>query len=291
MIRNEELEKIRGLDGGPVSKGLKAITLPTLFRASAGGAGLRKALEDLRWRVSECIAEGYNIIILSDRGHDAEDAPIPSLLAVSAVQHHLIRRGPAPAAAWCSSRASRARSTTSPCSSATAPARSTPTWPSRPSTTRSSSASSPGRPTRPRRSYAKAVSKGIVKVISKMGISTIQSYHGAQVFEAVGPQPGLHRRVLHLDRHPGGRRRHRRGGQGGAAAPRARLPAAAPHRPPQPAGRRPVPVPPGRRAPPLQPGDRPPAPGRHPHQRLQGLQGVHRRSSTTSRRASTRCAA
>src|SRR5512138_386185 len=93
VIRNEDLERIRALDGGPESKGLKAITLPILFRAKGGGAGLRKALEDLRFKASECIAEGYNIIILSDRGHDAEDAPIPSLLATAAVHHHLIREG------------------------------------------------------------------------------------------------------------------------------------------------------------------------------------------------------
>src|SRR5512139_157407 len=93
VVRNEELEKFRGLDGGHASRGLKAITLPMLFRAKDGGAGLRKALEDLRDKASECIAEGYNIVILSDRGHDGEDAPIPSLLATSAVHHHLIREG------------------------------------------------------------------------------------------------------------------------------------------------------------------------------------------------------
>src|SRR5207253_3974062 len=88
ILSNEELERIRGLDGP-----LKTITLPMLFNPREDGAGLRKALEDLRWTVSECIAEGYNIIILSDRGHDADRAPIPSLLACSAVQHHLIREG------------------------------------------------------------------------------------------------------------------------------------------------------------------------------------------------------
>ncbi|HSN90152.1 MAG TPA: glutamate synthase central domain-containing protein, partial [Anaeromyxobacteraceae bacterium] len=93
VLRNEELEKVRALDGGAVAKGLRAITLPMLFRARDGGAGLRKALEDLRWRASEAIAEGYNLIVLSDRGHDADDAPIPSLLAVSAVHHHLIHEG------------------------------------------------------------------------------------------------------------------------------------------------------------------------------------------------------
>jgi glutamate synthase (NADPH) large chain len=186
VIRNEELEKIRALDGGPTSKGLKAITLPTLFRASAGGAGLRKALEDLRWRVSECIAEGFNIIILSDRGHDAEDAPIPSLLAVSAVQHHLIKEG-----------------TRTRCGLVLESGEPREVHHFALLTGYGASAINPylvfetihdqvrlgmisGTAYEAEKKFAKAVSKGIVKVISKMGISTIQSYHGAQVFEAIG---------------------------------------------------------------------------------------------------------
>jgi glutamate synthase (ferredoxin) len=186
VIRNEELEKIRGLDGGPGAKGLKAITLPTLFKASAGGAGLRKALEDLRWRVSECLAEGCNIIILSDRGLDASEAPIPSLLAVSAVQHHHIREG-----------------TRTRCGIVLESGEPREVHHFALLTGYGASAINPylafetihdqvklgmipGSPADAEKKYAKAVAKGIVKVISKMGISTIQSYHGAQVFEAIG---------------------------------------------------------------------------------------------------------
>ena len=64
-----------------------------LFKVHDGGKGLRKAIEDLRRRASEAIAEGHNILILSDRGHDETDAPIPALLALAAVQHHLLREG------------------------------------------------------------------------------------------------------------------------------------------------------------------------------------------------------
>jgi glutamate synthase (ferredoxin) len=186
VIRNEELERIRGLDGGPGAKGLKAITLPTLFKASAGGAGLRKALEDLRWRVSECIAEGYNIIILSDRGLDATEAPIPSLLAVSAVQHHLIKEGTR-------TRCGLVLESGEPRevhhfalltgygASAVNPYLAFETIHDQVKL-----GMIPGTAAEAEKKYAKAVSKGIVKVISKMGISTIQSYHGAQVFEAVG---------------------------------------------------------------------------------------------------------
>ena len=186
VLRNEELEKIRACDGGAASRGLKTITLPILFRASGGGAALRKALEDLRFKASECIAEGHNIIILSDRGHDADDAPIPSLLAVAAVHHHLIREGTrtriglvlesgeprevhhfALLVGYGASAVNpyltfetihdQVNLGLIPCSAEDA-----------------------------EKKYVKAVNKGIVKVISKMGISTIQSYHGAQVFEAIG---------------------------------------------------------------------------------------------------------
>src|SRR5437899_3018532 len=93
MLRIEDLGKIRALDGGPGTNGLKAVKLPTLFDPKGDGAALRRALEDLRWKASECIAEGFNLLVLSDRGHDAGWAPIPSLLAVAAVHHHLIREG------------------------------------------------------------------------------------------------------------------------------------------------------------------------------------------------------
>ena len=93
MLNNQDLEKIRALDGGPASRGFKTITLPLLFPVNDGGAGLRKALEDLQTQASEAMAEGHSLIILSDRGHDERDAPIPALLGVSAVHHHLLREG------------------------------------------------------------------------------------------------------------------------------------------------------------------------------------------------------
>jgi glutamate synthase (NADPH/NADH) large chain len=186
VIRNEDLEKMRALDGGPGSKGLRAITLPILFRAAEGGAALRRALEDLRWKASECIAEGYNLLILSDRGHDAENAPIPSLLAVAAVQHHLIREGTR-------TRCGLVLESGEPRevhhfalligygASAVNPYLVFETIHDQVKL-----GMIPGPAAEAEKKFAKAVSKGIVKVISKMGISTIQSYHGAQVFEAIG---------------------------------------------------------------------------------------------------------
>src|SRR5204863_7700968 len=93
VLRNEELEKLRLLDGNGHSHGFGAITVPMLFPIKQGGVGLRAAIEELRKKCAAAITSGHDIIILSDRGHDAELAPIPSLLAVSAVQHHLLREG------------------------------------------------------------------------------------------------------------------------------------------------------------------------------------------------------
>ncbi len=186
VLTNEELEKIRALDGTAASKGLRSATLPMLFDANGGGAGLRKALENLRWTASECIAEGFNLLILSDRGHDAEYAPIPSLLAVAAVHHHLIREGTR-------TRIGLVVESGEPRevhhfamlvgygASAVNPYLAFETIDDL-----VNQSLVPGPSAAAQKKFIKAVSKGIVKVISKMGISTVQSYHGAQVFEAVG---------------------------------------------------------------------------------------------------------
>jgi glutamate synthase (ferredoxin) len=186
ILTNDELARIRSLDGSPTCRALKTIKLPTLFNPKGDGAGLRSALEDLRWKVSECIAEGFNIIVLSDRGHDAEAAPIPSLLAVSAVHHHLIREGTR-------TRCSLIVESGEPRevhhfallmgygASAINPYLAFETVHEQ-----VKEGMIPGPAADAEKKYLKAVVKGLVKVISKMGISTLQSYHGAQVFEAVG---------------------------------------------------------------------------------------------------------
>jgi glutamate synthase (ferredoxin) len=123
-----------------------------------------------------------------------------------------------------------------------------------------------------KKNFTKAVNKGVVKVISKMGISTVQSYHGAQVFEAIG----LSRRsstVLRRHLVAGGGHRPRRHRRGGAPAPRALAPEPAGGAPGPGAGRA-VPVPQRRRVPPVQPRDHPQAAGRLPHRQLRDLQAV-----------------
>src|SRR4051794_3647816 len=189
VLRNEELEKLRNLNGQDGSHGFKSVTLPTLFNVADGGQGLAGGIEELRAAASKAIADGCNIIILSDRGHDGKRAPIPALLAIAAVQHHLLREG------------SRTRvglvvesgeprgghhfalllgygaSAVNPYlafESLVEMAK------------QGLLAADPEAAKKAEDKYVKAVGKGIVKVCSKMGISTIQSYHGAQVFEAIG---------------------------------------------------------------------------------------------------------
>ena len=87
ILTNEELAKIRHVK----VPGFKSKTLPMLFDISAGSDAMEKALEDMYTACSESIAEGFNILILSDRGINPQYAAIPALLAVSGLHHYLIR--------------------------------------------------------------------------------------------------------------------------------------------------------------------------------------------------------
>src|SRR5207244_12968721 len=82
-------ERLRHVD----RPGFKASTLPILFKAAEGAEGLENALKKLFASADQAIADGVNILLLSDRGIDADNAPIPALLAVAGLHHHLIRRG------------------------------------------------------------------------------------------------------------------------------------------------------------------------------------------------------
>ena len=186
VISNAELEQIRMLDGGAASHGFRTITLPILFKVGENGMGLRRAIEDLRRAASEAINEGYNQIILSDRGHNETDAPIPALLAVSAVHHHLVRAGtrgriglvlesgePREAHHFCLLIGYGA--------SAINPYLAFETIDDQVRL-----GAIPGPYEEAEYRYRKAATKGVIKAISRMGISTVHSYHGAQVFEAIG---------------------------------------------------------------------------------------------------------
>ncbi|HVR62636.1 MAG TPA: glutamate synthase large subunit [Polyangia bacterium] len=187
VLRNDELAKLRHLDGKNGSHGFSAVTVPMLFRIAEGGEGLRRGIDEMRRKCSEAIAAGHNIIIISDRGHDHDLAPIPALLAVSSVQHHLLREGSRTRVGLVLE-SGEPREVHHFClllgygASAINPYLAFETI-----------RDMVGQGTLPggdaekaEQKFVKAVGKGIVKVCSKMGISTIQSYHGAQVFEAIG---------------------------------------------------------------------------------------------------------
>src|SRR5205085_1845219 len=89
ILTNWDLEKLRRFSWGD----FLATTLPMLFRVNENGRGLERALDGLCRRASLAIKSGYTLLILSDRGMDEEYAPIPSLLALTAVHNHLIREG------------------------------------------------------------------------------------------------------------------------------------------------------------------------------------------------------
>ncbi|MGL5806745.1 MAG: glutamate synthase central domain-containing protein, partial [Xenococcaceae cyanobacterium] len=183
ILKNEELAKLKYLD----ESGFRSVTVPILFDPNNGVKGLERAIEGICNKVDRAIFEGSNIIILSDRGIDKNNAAIPALLAVSGLHHHLIRSG---------------------------------------TRTRVGIVLESGEPREIHhfatligygcgainpylafetiadsiqngllvnidyetaiKNYIKAATKSVVKVASKIGISTLQSYRGAQIFEAIG---------------------------------------------------------------------------------------------------------
>ena len=189
ILSNDDLARFKQAD----KVGFKAVTLPMIYKAGTGGAGLEKALDELFKSASQAVDKGAQILILSDRGIDASFAPIPSLLATAGLHHHLIREG---------------------------------------KRTKVGLIIESGEPrevhhfallvgyganainpyvafetvedlslrgllpegmelAKAQYHFIKAANKGIVKVMSKMGISTIQSYRGAQIFEAIGLSQAL----------------------------------------------------------------------------------------------------
>ena len=183
VIDGEQFEKIRKLDVGDV----RSATLSALFDARGGPGALKNGLDRLCAEASQAIDDGYCIIVISDRGVDHRWAPIPSLLATAAVHHHLIREGSRTKAGLVvdsgeprevhhfSLLIGYGAGAVHPYL-ALATARKL----------ASDEALNGSKPEYAEKNFIKANEKGILKVMSKMGISTVQSYRGAQIFEAVG---------------------------------------------------------------------------------------------------------
>lgn len=183
ILTGPELEKVRHLGAEPFS----ATTLSTLFPAAGGGEGLRRALESLCERAERAVRGGSPVLVLSDRGVSPNQAPIPSLLATAAVHHHLVRRGIRTATTLVVETA-EAREVhhfallVGYGATAVNPYLAFETIEK---LARDGMLGGVG-PEEAQKNYIKAIQKGLLKILSKMGISTLLSYCGAQIFEAVG---------------------------------------------------------------------------------------------------------
>ncbi len=197
VIDRDDLAKLMYVNEHDETPGFKAFAIDGLFEVgeagtagaptAAGGDALRRALGDVRRRVSEAIADGANLIVLSDRNSTAEWAPIPSLLLTGAVHHHLVREKTRTKVGLVIE-SGDAREVHHMAlligygAAAVNPYLALDTIDDMISEGLLEGIS----PRQARRNYIKAACKGVLKVMSKMGISTVASYTGAQVFEAIG---------------------------------------------------------------------------------------------------------
>ncbi len=185
ILTNEDLEKIRRIEQVP-GAGFRSVTLDITWPASTGAAGMEKAIEALCRDAQARVGEGYNILILSDRKVSDSRIPVPSLLAVSAVHHHLIREGLRTQVGLVME-TGEAREIHHICCLAGYGAEAINPY----LAFETLESMRPGLPEQPsatdvQKRFIKAVDKAILKVMAKMGISTYQSYCGAQIFDAVG---------------------------------------------------------------------------------------------------------
>jgi glutamate synthase domain-containing protein 2/glutamate synthase domain-containing protein 1/glutamate synthase domain-containing protein 3 len=185
VLTNDELARLAAVD----REGFGARTLTCLFKVADGGDGLRGALLDLCREAEAAVRAGPNILVLSDRGVDADHAPIPMLLATGAVHHHLIREtlrtrcnlvvetGEAREVAHIALLIGYGAAAVNPYLAFDTI-----------DEILEEGAFVSGDLTREEahRNFVKANDKGLLKTFAKMGISTLQSYLGAQIFEAVG---------------------------------------------------------------------------------------------------------
>ena len=183
ILTDDELDKLRFID----RPGFKTVTLPILFKAADGEKGLEAALEKMFTAADAAIQDGANIVILSDRGVSPELAPIPALLATAGLHHHLIRNGKR-------GKVGLVLESGEPrevhhfalligygCSAIN------PYLAYETLDDLIREGLLPGLDHKTAiKKYIKAAIKGVVKTMAKMGISTVQSYRGAQIFEAIG---------------------------------------------------------------------------------------------------------
>ncbi len=187
ILTNQELAKILYMDEDGDYPEFHSFAVDGLFEVAEGGAGLQRALEEIFQKVSEAIADGAKVIVASDRYSNEELAPIPSLLLTSAVHQHLIRTqqrtkvglvietGEAREVHHMAALLGYGAAAINPYLAF--------------DTFRGlvdQGVLEELTPEQANRNYIKACTKGVIKIMSKMGISTVASYTGAQIFEAIG---------------------------------------------------------------------------------------------------------
>jgi glutamate synthase (ferredoxin) len=183
ILGNEELARIRHVD----LPGFKATTVSMLFPVAEGSAGLAAAMEALCRGASRAVADGYSYLILSDRGVDARHAAIPALLATSGVHHHLIREGSRVKVGLIIETGEPREVHHMALLLGYGAGAINPYLAFETLDDMIRQGLLPGLDHKTAvKNYIKALNKGILKVTSKMGISTIQSYRAAQIFEAIG---------------------------------------------------------------------------------------------------------
>ncbi|MFD4229279.1 glutamate synthase large subunit [Streptomyces sp. NPDC058545] len=188
VIDNDELAKLIHINADGDMPGMKAATLSGLYRVSGSGEALAARIEQICTEVDAAIEDGARLIVLSDRHSDAEHAPIPSLLLTSAVHHHLIRTkqrtqvgllveaGDVREVHHVALLIGYGAAAVNPYLA----------MESVEDLVRAGTFIEDIEPEQAIRNLIYALGKGVLKVMSKMGISTVASYRGAQVFEAVG---------------------------------------------------------------------------------------------------------
>jgi glutamate synthase (NADPH/NADH) large chain len=191
ILTNDDLEKIRSI--GHVEDRFDTKTIDVTWSSKEGAAGMAGALDRLCERAEAAVAGGYNIIILSDRQVGPDRIPIPMLLATAAVHHHLIRKGLRTAVGLVVESGEPREIHHFCClagygAEAINPYLAFETLLDMHANGHFPSEVDAGEVVE---RYIKAVDKGILKVMSKMGISTYQSYCGAQIFDAVGLATGF----------------------------------------------------------------------------------------------------
>ncbi len=178
VLDRTDLAAVRRLHGFP------ATTIAATYPVAGGGASLRKRLTEVCAQASAAIDNGAVVLVLSDRGADADHAPVPSLLLTGAVHHHLVRErtrtrvgvvveaGDAREVHHIALLLGYGANAVHPYVAL--------------NSAEEFGGTSGSETTAPRRNLVKAYAKGVLKVMSKMGVSTVTSYTGAQIFEALG---------------------------------------------------------------------------------------------------------